>query len=175
MNIRIRAAALAAGLLALPALAHGPTPHKADETVVIARPPADVWKAIGDFDGLARWNPAVKQSAASNGNAPGSERTVVLATGGQLVDSLDTYDAAAMSYSYRLYQENVEVFPVSYYTAELSVKATDGGSEVLWSARFYRGDTHNDPPENLNDEAAQQAIHRFFRTGLDHLKKTLEK
>ena len=169
------AAAFAAALPITPAFAHGPTPHKAEETVTIARPPAEVWKAVADFDALAKWNPAVKSSVASKGNAPGSERTVVLAAGGELIDSLDTYDAAAMSYGYRLYQENVEAFPVSYYTAELSVKPADGGSEVVWSARYYRGDTHNDPPENLNDAAAQKAIHDLFRAGLDNLKRTLEK
>lgn len=170
----VLAAGFTAALAAGAAFAHGPTPHKTEETITIARPPAEVWKAVADFDALATWNPAVKSSAASTGNAPGSERTVVLASGGTLVDSLDTYDAAAMTYAYRLYQENVEAFPVSYYTAELSVKPADGGSEVLWSARYYRGDTHNDPPENLNDEAARKAIHDLFRAGLDHLKQTLE-
>jgi mxaD protein len=168
-------AALFAGAFALPAFAHGPTPHKADETVTIAKPPTEVWKVIADFGSLAKWNPQVKESTVSKGNEPGSERKVVLASGGELIDNLDTYDAATMTYSYRLYQENVEVFPVSYYTAEISVKAVDGSSEVLWSARYYRGDTHNDPPENLNDEAAAKAITTFYRSGLDELKRQLEK
>ncbi len=167
------AACFAAAAFAAPAHAHGPTPHKADETVKVAKPPAEVWKLVGDFGNLAAWNPAVKASTVSNGNTPGSERKVELASGGEIVDNLDTWDAAAMTYSYRLYQENLEAFPVSYYTAELSVKPADGGSEVTWSARFYRGDTHNDPPENLNDDAAKKAIHDLLRAGLDNLAKKL--
>lgn len=162
-------------VVAAPVAAHGPTPHKAEETVQIKRAPADVWKRIGDFDSLSTWNPAVKESTVSKGNEPGSERKVVLANGGELVDNLDSWDATAMTYTYRLYQENVEAFAVSYYTAELTVAPSEAGSEVKWTARYYRGDTHNDPPENLNDEAAAKAIHDYYRAGLDALKRELEK
>jgi mxaD protein len=45
---------------------------------------------------------------------------------------------------------------------------------VLLKSRFYRGDTGNSPPENLNDEAAVNAMNQFFKNGLAGLKQKLE-
>ncbi|MDD2739535.1 MAG: SRPBCC family protein, partial [Methylomonas lenta] len=36
--------------------------------------------------------------------------------------------------------------------------------------RFYRGDTGNTPPENLNDEAAVKAMTQFINNALNGLK-----
>jgi mxaD protein len=63
---------------------------------------------------------------------------------------------------------------VSFYSATLTVKPAGSGSEVEWIGRFYRGDTSNFPPENLNDEAATKAMTALFREGLDGLKAKLE-
>jgi len=46
---------------------------------------------------------------------------------------------------------------------------------VTFKSRFYRGDTGNAPPENLNDAAAVKAMDNFFRNGLAGLKQKLEK
>ena len=54
------------------------------------------------------------------------------------------------------------------------MKPAGSGSEVEWIGRFYRGDTSNFPPENLNDEAAIKAMKGLFREGLDGLKAKLE-
>lgn len=55
-----------------------------------------------------------------------------------------------------------------------AISPAGGGSEVEWIGRFYRGNTSNLPPENLNDEAATKAMTVFFREALDGLKKKLE-
>jgi mxaD protein len=155
-----------------PASAHGPTPQTVTETVEIAASPAQVWNLVKNFSGLAQWHPTVL-SCEGNGNAVGAERTIFF-KGGSITDSLDEYDVARMSYTYRLAKENPEIFPVSFYSATLTVKPSAGGASVEWLGRFYRADTGNYPPENLNDEAAMNAMRTFFKTGLASLKAKVE-
>ena len=159
----------------LPAVAHGPTPKKVEETIAIAAAPEAVWAMLADFASLAAWHPLVAESGGVGGNANGAQRTVTLGNGGQLVDGLDEYNAAERFYSYRLAKENPEVFPVSFYSSTIAVKsAGEGRSEVVWTGRFYRGDTGNYPPETLNDEAAIAAMTQFLRAGLEGLKQAVE-
>lgn len=76
---------------------------------------------------------------------------------------------------YRLSKENVKAFPVSSYSATIEIKpAGDQSSMVEWFSRFYRGDTSNFPPEDLNDEAATAAVTKFFKSGLENMKKAAE-
>lgn len=157
------------------ALAHGPTPQHAEEKITVSAPPAAVWAVIKDFHSLAAWHPLVAQSEGPGGDAPGAERQVTLKGGGALTEGLDEYDAAGMSYGYRLSKENVEALPVSFYTASISVKANAaGGAEVEWSGRFYRADTTNEPPEHLSDAAAVKAMGDFMRAGLQGIKDNAE-
>jgi mxaD protein len=163
------------GVGALSAAAHGPTPKKVEETIEIAAPPAAVWTIVKDFGAIADWHPLVAKSEGKGGNAAGAEREVTLKSGGALRDSLDEYSAEDMSYGYRLAKENVDAFPVSFYSAVLSVKAgARGGAEVAWIGRFYRADTGNFPPEDKNDAAAIAAMTTFFQEGLKGLKAKAE-
>ncbi len=152
-----------------PADAHGPTPQKVEESIVIPATPEAVWKVLGAFGGIAGWHPMVKRASATGGDAPGAERVLTLETG-EITDGLDDYSAAERRYAYRLSRENVEALPVSFYSADIQVKEAPGGSEVVWIARLYRADTTNEPPENRNDEAAIAAMSAFFRAGLEGLK-----
>jgi mxaD protein len=157
---------------AAPALAHGPTPQKAEEKIAIAAPPAKVWAALKDFADVS-WNPAVTKVESTGGSEAGASRTITLETG-NLVEGLDEYQDSAMSYGYRLSTENLEALPVSFYSATIAVTPAGEGSEVTWIARFYRGDTSNFPPENLNDEAAVKAMTGFLQEGLKGLKAKVE-
>lgn len=160
-------------LMTLPALAHGPTPQKADAGIVIAAAPEAVWKLIGDFGAIGAWHPDVK-SATATGSTPGAERVLILEKG-EITDGLDEIDPATHRIAYRLSKENVEAFPVSFYTATLTVVDAGGGkSKVEWAARLYRGDTSNFPPDELNDEAATTAMTGFFEHGLAGLKAKAE-
>lgn len=153
----------------VPAAAHGPTPQKADESLVIPASPEQVWKLVGNFGGIAGWHPLVKQAKATGGDAAGAERVLILEKG-EITEGLDEYDTAARRISYRLSKENIEALPVSFYTAAIEVKPSGNGSEVTWGARFYRADTGNFPPDELNDEAAIAAMTNFIRQGLEGLK-----
>lgn len=156
-------------------LAHGPTRQKVVEKVTIDAPAAQVWAQIKDFDALAKWHPAVKASPADKGNAVGSVRTIELKGGGSLVESLEKYDDAGKTYSYRA--KDGGALPVTNYTSNISVSPADDASKsvVQWRGAFYRGFPNNDPPPDQNDEAALKAVTGVYQAGLANLKKLVEK
>ena len=105
----------------------------------------------------------------------GKLRVLTLKSGAKIVDGLTEYDAAKMTYSYRRVDDDVKALPVSSYTATITVEpGANGESKVEWIGRYYRGDTGNEPPEELNDEAAEKAMTEFFLTGLQNLKTLAE-
>jgi mxaD protein len=168
------AAVLSIVLLQPPASAHGPTPHRITETIDIHAPAEKVWKVVGDFAGFAAWNPQVLKVTVDKGSEADSTRHVTLKNGAELVDSMDFYDADNMTYGYRLMNEDAQKFPVSFYSATITVKPGAKGSQVEWVGNFYRADTQNEPPPGQDDEAAEKAMHDFLRDGLDGLKARLE-
>jgi mxaD protein len=161
-------------LLSTHALAHGPTPIKVEESITIAAPPAAVWAIAGKFDGLAGWHPGVKAVKATGGDAAGAEREITLQNGGALKEGLDEYDAAGFKLGYRMSDPNLDALPISSYSVTMKIEPVAGGSEVKWYGRLYRGDTSNEPPDNLNDDAARTSMSTFLRDGLQGLKKKVE-
>jgi mxaD protein len=152
------------------AFAHGPTPQKVDETIAIKAAPDRVWAVAGDYAGISKWDAVVKASEGSN-----NKRTMTFGNGEQLEEEVDEYDPAKMTYSYRMLNPNVKALPASSYSATLVVTPDErGGSNVKWSAHVYRGDTENEPPDDLNDEAAKSALSRLFQAGLEGIKAKAE-
>jgi Polyketide cyclase / dehydrase and lipid transport len=69
----------------------------------------------------------------------------------------------------------VKVLPVSNYSATIAVLAgASGTTKVEWRGAFYRGYPNNDPPPELNDEAAVMAVTTLYRAGLESLKSKIE-
>lgn len=166
--------ALTPAVLALPAAAHGPTRQKVTETVEINAPADKVWAVIGNFQDMS-WHPAVTKTEGEGGNAEGAKRTLTLDGGGLIHESLLNYDADKKSLKYQITDVDVKVLPVNNYSSWLSVEEADvGKSVVTWKGAFYRGYMNNDPPPELNDEAAVKAVKGVYRGGLDNLKKLLE-
>lgn len=151
--------------------AHGPTPQRVDEHIIIDADVATVWQQVKAFDQLDKWHPAVESIEMQDGTT----RVVKLKTGGGITESLDESDAERHYIGYRLLTENIETMPVSFYTIGIEVEAAEKGSEVSWSGRFYRADTGNFPPENLNDTAAVKAMTDYANSGLQGLKTSLER
>ena len=118
--------------------------------------PEEVWKLVGNFNGVPDWHPAIAKSTLEDG---GRVRRVRTADGAEGVERLLTYDAAGMSYSYRTLKGPA---PVTDYTATLSVKAADDGSLVTWSGEFA--------PVGISKADAEKAIRGFFQLGLGNLK-----
>jgi uncharacterized protein YndB with AHSA1/START domain len=172
----VRALALFLAALALvpvAASAHGPSRQKVTETVEINAPPERVWKVIGNFQDLS-WHPAVAKTEGKGGNEPKATRTLTLKSGGQLNEELEQYDPQKMIYKYEMHHPDVKVLPVNNYSSMLSVKGEGDKSIVTWRGAFYRGFMNNDPPPELNDEAAKKAVTGVYRAGLDALKKNIE-
>lgn len=156
------------------ALAHGPTPQRVGEAVTIKAKPDAVWKVVGNFAAIKDWHPDVEASEGSAGQASGGTRKVTLKNGGTLQEALDEYKPDGFTYSYRMGEADLKALPVSSYSATLTVTPEGDGSKVEWKGRFYRGDTGNEPPENLSDEAGKAAMTKFFGDGLKGLKAKVE-
>lgn len=161
--------ALAAAPLA--AQAHGPSRQKVTETVAVAASPETVWARVGNFQDMS-WHPAVAQTTGEGGNAIDATRQLRLGDpqGPTIDEVLYKYDPARRTYSYRITEVDVAVLPVTNYSSHLTVKeGPDGGSVIEWRGAFYRGFPNNDPPPELNDEAAIAAVTSVYRLGLDAL------
>jgi hypothetical protein len=174
-----------AGLIALAPLvadAHGPSRKKVTEDIVIDQPPEKVWAVIGNFGDMS-WLPIVAKTDAKGGNtvvdteddSKNPTRHLTLKDGGTVDEVLYKYDAEKMTYSYRITNVDVKVLPVTNYSSTITVEPLVGGkTSVEWKGAFYRGYPNNDPPPELNDEAAIKAVTDLYHLGLTALKTKLE-
>jgi carbon monoxide dehydrogenase subunit G len=168
------AVALALPLVATGASAHGPTRKKVTETIEINAPPEKVWAAIGNFQDMS-WHPAVDSTAGEKGNEIDATRKLTLKGGGTIDEVLYKFEPEKMSYSYRITAVDVKVLPVTNYSSTITVKPADGGKSLVeWRGAFYRGYPNNDPPPELNDDAAIAAVTGVYKLGLEGLKKKIE-
>lgn len=168
--------------------AHGPSRVKVEESIVINAAPADVWAIIKDFGNIHSWLPVVEKTVAEGGNKKGATRKLTLKNGGVVKEKLKSFKADKMSFSYKITEMSTEktidhagekvevkVLPVSNYKAWMEVEADgDSASKVTWKAKFYRGYMNNNPPPELNEDAAKGAVTKFFKDGLSNLKKKIE-
>ena len=157
-----------------PAWAHGPTRQKVRESIEINAPQAKVWAAISNFQDMS-WLPPVARTEGEKGNEIGATRKLTLADGATVEEELYKYEPEMLSYSYRITKVDVKVLPVTNYSSTLTVSpAPDGKAKVEWAGAFYRGFPNNDPPPELNDEAAMKAVIGLYKVGLEGLKKKIE-
>ena len=181
---------LATCLLALSAataFAHGPVRQKAELEVTINAPTEKVWAIIKDYGDMS-WLPAVKSTSVEGGNKKGAVRVLTLKDGGTITEELKKYDEAKMTYAYKITdistaktishsgaEEKVPVLPVDNYAASIEVESQGGGALVSWKAGYYRAYMNNNPPEEMNEEAANTAVNAVLKSGLDNLKALAEK
>ena len=157
---------------------HGPTRQKLKESVTINAKPEDVWNIIKDFGKINTWHPSISKVDSDSKNESGSIRTIYYSPKNNtpIKQKLENYNAEKMMYKTSITEVDIKSFPVSTYTANISVKGNDDGtSTVLWKAAFYRAFLNNDPPPELNEAAAIKAVTEFFQAGLNNLKSKLEK
>jgi hypothetical protein len=155
--------------------AHGPPRKKVEERVEINATPDKVWAVLADFHDMS-WLPPVEKTEGPGGNAVDATRRLTL-KGGPVVDEvLAKYEPEKMSYSYRITAVDVKVLPVTNYASTITVEPGGAGKSVVaWRGAFYRGYPNNDPPPELNDDAAIKAVSGLYRTGLDALKAKVER
>lgn len=107
-------------------------------STVIDAPVDRVWAVLRDFNGHARWHPAVAESAIEGGragDAVGAVRAFRLASGARLRERLTRLSDRERSFAYRIEESEV---PLLDYRAEVALKpVTDGGRTFwLWRSRF---------------------------------------
>lgn len=166
--------------------AHGPVRGKLTATVSVDAPAEKVWAVIGSYDDLS-WLPAAESVTADNGNDKGSVRVITLKGGGKITEELKKHDDTKMSYKYKITDmtstgtikhagkdEDIPVLPVENYQATIKVKAKGDQSIVTWVATYYRGYVNNNPPEELNEAAADKAVTAVLTGGLVNLAKKFD-
>ena len=115
-------------------------------------------------------------------------RTLTLDDGSTVEEVIKRYDDKKMLYSYKISNMStvktiqhsgeevaITTLPVSNYSASIMVKDNKkGGAEVIWKAGFYRGYMNNNPPPELTEEVAVEAVSGLFKKGLANLKTLAE-
>lgn len=166
--------------------AHGPVRGKMTASITINASAEQVWDVIQNYDDMS-WHPSIQSATADKGNKKGSKRVLTLANGGTITEVLKDYKADKMSYKYKItdmsttgtvhhagQDEPIPVLPVENYAATLSVKGKGGKAEVTWVATYYRAYVNNNPPAELNEEAADKAVTAVLTDGLASLAQKFD-
>ncbi len=167
--------------------AHGPVRQKVEEEITINAPAEKVWGIIKEYGDMS-WLPSVKSTSVTGGNEKGATRVLTLKNGGTITEELKKYDAAKMTYAYKItdmstaktivhsgVEEKVPVFPVDNYAASIEVENKGASSVVSWKTGYYRAYMNNNPPAEMNEEAANTAVTSVLKEGLANLKALAEK
>lgn len=162
------------------AYAHGPSRQKVTKEVTVNAPADKVWGVIENFCAIADWHPAVFAADCNKatGTEVGSTRVLTIGDegGAQIHEELQKFDAETMTMKYKISKTDNSVLPVTTYSAFLSVADNgDGSSTVTWRGGFYRAYPNNNPPAELSDEAAVNAVNAVYDAGLANIKALLEK
>lgn len=129
---------------------------EATNTVYVAASPKAVWKVVGDFCGIANWDPWVTKCEISH---KGSDtfRTLTVKNGNKLLQKQLIFNDAALAYSYSTLEGSQLV---ANLTATLSVTPNGAGSTVTWSSSFAA---------KRDEAAAIDAVSRTHQRALDSL------
>ncbi|MDF1583438.1 MAG: SRPBCC family protein [Methyloprofundus sp.] len=165
--------------------AHGPVRGKMTATVDIEAPAEKVWEVIKNFDDMT-WHPGINVTKATGGNEAGATRELAV-DGGTITEELKSYNDTKMSYKYKItdmsvvktiqhsgQSEDVPVLPVDNYQGVITVKKKGNSAVVTWVATYYRGYMNNNPPVELNEETADEAVTHVLKTGLTSLLHKFE-
>jgi mxaD protein len=91
----------------------------------IAVPPSAAWALLGDFGGVASWNPFV-ESAEISGVGVGMTRVITARGGARIVETLERLDAEARRLRY-----SVQLETGAQSTADIRLDLSDAGETVV--------------------------------------------
>lgn len=154
------------------AFAHGPTPQKLDERIVINAEPAKVWAMVKDFGKAEAWMSTVASTKTEKKGAD-TFRTMTLKNGGKVTERIKNIDDKKMKIKF----EFVSGGPVTNFNPYIMVSpgSNPGESKVRYFHRFYRFFPNNPPiPEGQDDASAVKFVTETYGGTLDNLKKVLE-
>jgi mxaD protein len=173
MKYFLAAACVALAINTGVAAAAAPTLH-VSKTMTFNAPADKVWSTVKNFDGWAKWHPALASDEIVEGknNTVGAVRVLTLKGGGTIKERLNAYNESGRVVRYSIVES---VLPVSSYSSTLTVKAAGPSKSVMtWSGHFKRKNTAAAPADNENDKAAVDAITGVYTSGLDAVKKLVE-
>jgi hypothetical protein len=163
------------------ACAHGPMRLKLELDQKLDATPDEVWEVVGRFDDMG-WHPAVASTEVTGDGSVDqpdhSTRVLHLksASGDAVVaETLSKWQPDRRCIGWRIDKVETSVLPVTNYASTLCVRDEGGKAMVTWKAGFYRGYPNNEPPEDLNDEAANRAVGAAYQAGLDALAERFGK
>lgn len=117
-------------------------------------------QTVSDFNGLGKFVAAVADSSV-DGTGVGSQRTLTLQDGGQIVKRLESLDEAGRTFEYSIVSGPL---PVDNYRSRVEVKELGSSEcEVRWSSTFE--------PKGISDKEAEVTIQGIYSMGFDGLKK----
>lgn len=161
------------------AMAHGPSPQKIVKEVVIKAEPAKVWATLTDFGAIAQWHGDIAEIKVEDRKDNESEavlthRTVTFKDGSYIIEKLREAKTEEFKLDYKMVEGTV---PVSNYRAVMQVKPGpgDGESTLTWTGRFYNMANSMEAPPGQDNPTAVAAINKIYDTGLDGIKRYLEK
>lgn len=125
--------------------------------VTVDRPPATVWKLLGDFDALDVWLPPVLGSRTEGkSHEPGAIRRLDLGNNASVTEELLDYSSEQHRYSYAFVASPL---PVKNYVATLALSPAPGGRTLIrWHSTFDAA--------GASDDQARQAIQGIYDAGL---------
>ncbi|MFW5431686.1 MAG: SRPBCC family protein [Methylophilaceae bacterium] len=164
-------ALIALAAFSMTAFAHGPTPYKSDQSIVVKAEPAKAWAMVKDFGNVHAWMPTVASTKVTK-KGKDTLRVISLKNGGKVTERLKSINDEDMKIKW----EFVTGAPLSNYNAYISVKAgpKKGESTIRFFQRYYRYFVNNPPiPEGQDDAAAIKFVTETYEPGLENLKKVL--
>ncbi|OGV27844.1 MAG: hypothetical protein A3E88_00945 [Legionellales bacterium RIFCSPHIGHO2_12_FULL_35_11] len=137
-------------------------PHTVHVTEIINAPIDKVWKIIRDFNGLAKFHPAIKSSRMENGSDPetvGSVRYLTLETG-FVRDELLMLDDNTYAFDYAIIESSL---PLENYIASVRLQSNLSNDQTIceWWADFDIIAPAN--PEEIIQMVAQGVFRAGFR------------
>jgi hypothetical protein len=172
--LRLAVIAALAALLPAIASAHGPSRKKEIATIEVNAPVEKVWAVLNNYSDMS-WHPDIEKTEMTGEMKPDvAKRKLTFKNGAIFEDGLLDYEPEKKMIAFMTSKVDLKTLPVDGFKSQFNVKEENGKTTITWLAAFYRGYPNNDPPPELNDEAAIKAVTAFQKRGLDALKAKLE-
>ena len=172
--LRIAFAVLLAALMPTLASAHGPSRKKEIQSIEVSAPIKKVWALISNYSDMS-WHPDIAKTEMTGEMKPDvAKRVVTFKNGAVFEDGLLDYEPENKMIAWMTSKVDLKTLPVDGLKSQFNITEDGGKTKITWLAAFYRGYPNNDPPPELNDEAAIKAVTAFQKRGLDALKAKIE-
>ena len=156
--------------------AHGPSRVLVKEEATINATPEKIWSIIRDYCSIKDWHPEVTDCTSDKGSQPESVRTITLQNGEQIKEILAKHLADKFMFQHYMQDgQDIKTYPIATHSLTITVAENDAGGSILkWKGAFYRSFPGPNPPPELSDQAAQEKLASFYKTGIESIKKLVE-